>query len=174
MADQRSGWSSPGSKGRFGEMLDEIMGLGAQKFAETVHQYTPKCGFCGTSTIIRCKNCGAYFCNVHGFVNVRAWNQYDGVCSDCMSRVFDFVRVEPPPNYARPDEMPWNHQDQPWDILGVNWNSTPEEIDKAFKAKAREVHPDRASDDIDRARRERDMKKASAAYEWMKDRAGRK
>lgn len=173
MAENQSGWGSAG-KGRFGEMLDEIMGLGAQKFAETVQRVTPKCSFCGTSTIIRCHNCGAFFCNVHGFVNVRAWNEYDGVCSECMSQAFEFVTVAPPPNYAKPDEMPWHHKEDPWDILGVRWNATPEQVDKAFKARAREVHPDRASNDIDRARREREMKRASAAYEWMKHKAGRR
>ena len=173
MANQQSGWGSAG-KGRFGELLDEIMGIGAQKFAETVQRVTPKCSFCGASTILRCQACGAYVCNVHGFVNAQTWNQYTVVCSECMSRAFDFVTVAPPPNYARPDEMPWHHQDQPWDILGVRWNASMEEIDKAFKAKARQVHPDRASDDIDRARRERAMKKVSAAYEWMKERAGRR
>jgi hypothetical protein len=172
MSDQPRGWGSAG-KGRFGEMLDEIMGLGAQRFAETVHRVAPKCGFCGTSTILRCQACGAYVCNVHGFVNVRAWNQYTVVCSECMSHAFDFVEVSPPPNYARPDEMPWHYEDQPWDVLGVRWNASPEEIDKVFKIIARKVHPDRASDDIDRARREREMKKVSAAYQWMKQRAAR-
>lgn len=173
MPNQQRGWGSAG-KGRFGEMLDEIMGLGAQKFAETVQRVTPKCASCGASTIIRCHNCGAFFCNIHGYVNVKAWNEYDGVCSECMSQAFDFVTVAPPPNYAKPDEMPWHHQEDPWDILGVRWDASPEEVDKAFKARAREVHPDRASDDIDRARREREMKRASAAYEWMKQKAGRR
>jgi DnaJ-class molecular chaperone len=90
-----------------------------------------------------------------------------------MSQVFDFVEVMPPPNYARPDEMPWHHDEEPWDILRIRWDAGPEEVDRAFKARAREVHPDRATDDIDRARREREMKKVSAAYEWMKQRAGR-
>ena len=169
---KREGWSNPG-KGRFGEILDDILGSGAQRVFETVQRVTPKCGFCGASTILRCESCGAYVCNVHGFVNARAWNQYTVVCAECMSRAFDFVRVEPPPNYARPDEMPWQYQDQPWDILGVRWDADSQTIDKAFKARAREVHPDMASDDLDRVRREREMKTVSAAYAWMKERAGR-
>ena len=174
MADQKKsgGWSG-GSRGRFGDILDEVIGSGAQKVFETVHRVTPKCGFCGTSTILRCAVCGQHVCNIHGFVNARAWNQYTVICSGCMSNHFDFVRVEPPPNYAPPDEMPWQHQEQPWDILEVQWNATPEEIDKAFKAKAKKVHPDHAKNDIDRARREREMRMTSAAYEWMKQRAGK-
>ena len=175
MADksQRSGWAG-GARSKFGDILDEVIGSGAQKVFETVHRVTPKCGYCGTSTILRCASCGQYVCNLHGFVNARAWNQYTVICSECVSHHFDFVRVEPPPNYAAPDEMPWNHEVEPWDVLGVRWDASPEDVDKAFKARAREVHPDRAKDDLDRVRREREMSTASAAYEWMKQRAGRR
>lgn len=169
---QRGGWAG-GASSKFGDILDEIIGSGAQKVFETVRRVTPKCGFCGTSTILRCAACGQHVCNLHGFVNARAWNQYTVICSQCVSRHFEFVRVEPPPNYAAPDEMPWHHETDPWDILGVRWDASLDEIDKGFKTRARAVHPDRATNDIDRARREREMSVVSAAYEWMKHRAGR-
>jgi len=171
--EKRSGWAG-GPRGRFGDLLDEIIGSGAQKVFETVHRVTPKCQFCGTSTIMRCQQCGRSVCNVHGFVNARAWNQYTVVCSECMAQHFDFVEIAPPPNYARPDEMPWQHEEQPWELLGVRWDADEATLNKAFKAKARKVHPDRATDEVDRKRREKAMRKITLAYEWMKERAGRR
>jgi hypothetical protein len=171
--EKRSGWAA-GGRSPFGELLDEIIGSGAQRVFETVHRVTPKCGFCGTSTIMRCQQCGRNVCNVHGFVNARAWNRYTVICSECVSAHFGFVEIEPPPNYARPDEMPWQHEEQPWDILGIRWDADEVTLNKAFKAQARKVHPDHASDDIDRARRERAMSRVTEAYEWMKQRLGRR
>ncbi len=168
---KRAGWADGG--GQFRDLLDEIIGSGAQRVFETVHRVTPKCQFCGTSTIMRCQACGKNVCNIHGFVNAKAWNRYTVVCSECMGAYFPFVEIEPPPNYASPDEMPWQHDEEPWAILGISWDADESAIGKAFKAKAREVHPDHASDEVDRARRDRAMKRVTAAYEWMTQRLGR-
>lgn len=49
----------------------------------------------------------------------------------------------------------------PYKILGVDMNATREEIDKAFREKAMEVHPDRGGTN-------QDMIMVNAAYEAIK------
>lgn len=48
--------------------------------------------------------------------------------------------------------------------LGVEGEASPEEIRKAFKRLALEVHPDRASDNTDRRERETRLARITAAY----------
>jgi hypothetical protein len=109
-------------------------------------------------------------CRVHAFVNAVAIDQYNIICSHCISHYFEFVSVEPPPHaqyQQQPDESPWPHQEKPWDVLGVNWYAQEEEIENARKRRAREVHPDHAKDERDRLQREKAMKLVNAAAEWM-------
>lgn len=49
----------------------------------------------------------------------------------------------------------------PFKILGINMNSTREEVDKAYKDKAWKAHPDRGGTNMD-------MTKINAAYEAIK------
>lgn len=165
-----AGWA----KTMFGSMLDELIGSGAQKVVETARQVAPKCAFCYSPTIVKCQACGRFVCRVHVFVNAVAVDRYNVICSDCISHHFDFVSVEPPPHYAnyqhqhaQQEEARWPYPEQPWDILGINWYAQEEEIEAARKQKARQVHPDHASDEQDRVQREKAMKMVNAAAEYM-------
>ena len=59
------------------------------------------------------------------------------------------------------EKMEYDEELDPYKILGVEQASTKEEIDRAFKAKAREAHPDRGGSNAD-------MVKVNAAYEAIK------
>ena len=54
-----------------------------------------------------------------------------------------------------------------YDIIGVSRNATPEEIKKAYKAKAKELHPDKEDGD------EEAFKELSEAYKVLSDTANR-
>ncbi|NVP17611.1 J domain-containing protein [Candidatus Gracilibacteria bacterium] len=58
-----------------------------------------------------------------------------------------------------------------YEVLGVNKNSTPEEIKKAYRKKAMQYHPDRNPGDKSS---EEMFKKVNAAYETLSDESKRK
>jgi hypothetical protein len=138
--DRRAKRRSPGA-GLFGGLLDEVLGSGVQYVAGVVKERAPKCNLCGTTTILRCWSCGKFVCNVHGFVNARSWDQVTCVCSECMSKHFDFIEIAPPPHWPA-DDMEWPHEERPHEILGIHWYSTEEQINAAYKELAKTAHPD--------------------------------
>jgi hypothetical protein len=151
--------------GLFGGLLDEVLGSGVQYVMQTVKDRAPKCELCGTTTILRCWSCGKFVCNVHGFVNARAWDQVTCVCAECMAKHFDFVEIAPPP-YQGADELEWPHEERPHEILGIHWFSTEEQINAAYKEKAKAAHPDHGGSS-------EEMKRLNAAREYMLRRRGR-
>ena len=165
MAEQGKSWAT---NGLFGSFLDELIGSGAKKVLETARQVAPKCGFCGQPTVVRCMNCGQFVCRTHAFVNAQALDKLNVICAHCVSQHFPFVTVEPPKQYHYgSQEEPWTHSKKAWEILGIDWHAPDEEIEAARKKRAREVHPDRATDEQDRIKREEAMKQVNAAAEWM-------
>jgi hypothetical protein len=165
MSEQQKSWAH---KSLFGTFLDELIGSGAKRVMETAKQVAPKCGFCGLPTVVRCMSCGRFVCRTHGFVNAQSLEKFNVICSECISEFFPFVTVEPPRHHpGQQQDDPWNHSQKPWEILGIDWHAPDEEIEAARKKRAREVHPDRATDEHDRVKREEVMKLVNAAAEWM-------
>jgi hypothetical protein len=144
----------------FGSILDEVMGSGVKYVVDTVRQAAPKCAFCGSPTILRCQACGQVVCNVHGYVNARSLQEVQTVCAACMSSAFDFVEMGAPPQHPE-DGIEWQYDEAPWDVLGVHAFSTVEEIEKAYKQVARQVHSDVGGSD-------EAMKKVNAARAYMR------
>ncbi len=58
-------------------------------------------------------------------------------------------------------------------ILGVARDATPEQIAEAFRAKSKECHPDRATNEADRAARTAKMAKLTLAKRYVGDPAAR-
>ena len=167
MADaKKTGW---GGRNVFGSLIDELIGTGVQKVFQTARNMAPKCGYCGEPTIIKCQACGRPVCRVHAFVNAQSIERLFVICSACVAQHFPFVDVAPPAGFGRDGRVDpdWKYKERPWDILGVPQDADDEEINDAFRQKAKRVHPDRAKDEQDRKRREAAMKKVAAAKEWM-------
>ena len=59
------------------------------------------------------------------------------------------------------EETPQDDSMDPFEILGVNMDSTREEVDRAYKVKAKEAHPDVGGSNIE-------MAKVNAAYEAIR------
>lgn len=53
----------------------------------------------------------------------------------------------------------------PYEVLGVSRDATPEEIKKAYRALAKKYHPDNYTDPVQRSRAEEKMKEINSAYE---------
>jgi hypothetical protein len=126
----------------FGSLLDEMLGSGVKHVMQTVvHRATVPCSFCGTRTVFRCTACGNFVCNVHAFVNAPSWDKLTIICTSCASQFFPFVdaTAAPPPPFH---EQEWPYRQQPWDVLGVARDATEEEINNAFRERAKSAHPD--------------------------------
>jgi hypothetical protein len=164
--EKKTGW---GGRNIFGGLLDELIGTGVQKVFQTARNMAPKCGYCGEPTIIKCQACGRPVCRIHAFVNAQSIERLFVICSGCVAVHFPFVEVSPPGGFSneRQVDQEWQYRETPWDILGVSQSADDEEINDAFRQKAKRVHPDRAKDEHDRRKREAAMKKVAAAKEWM-------
>lgn len=163
---KKTGWAQ---RGLFGGLLDELIGTGVQKVFQTARQMAPKCGYCGEPTIIKCQACGQPVCRVHAFVNAQSIERLFVICSGCVAVHFPFVEVSSPGGFGGEHNVDpeWHYKDAPWDILGISENASDDDVNEAFRQKAKKVHPDRAKDEADRVKRERAMKKVAAAKEWM-------
>lgn len=53
----------------------------------------------------------------------------------------------------------------PYEVLGVSRNATPDEIKKAYRALAKKYHPDNYTDPAQRSRAEEKMKEINSAYD---------
>lgn len=149
--------------GRFETLLDDMLGSGINVILETARKVTPKCIFCGASTIFYCDICGRHVCQAHGYVNVKQLNM-EGIrtsclCCGCLSKTYDFVRIEPPP-YILVLLQDWEGKKYPWEILGLSWTTTEKEINDHYKTRAKKAHPDAGGS------HER-MSLLSKAREWM-------
>lgn len=153
----------------FGGLIDELIRTGVQSVYQTARQMAPKCEFCGAPTIIKCQSCGKPVCRIHAFINAQSIERLFVICSECVSQHFPFVEVESPPHpgHEHATDAEWKYRGTPWDILGVSQEADENEINEAFRQKAKRVHPDRAKDEKDRKKREAAMKKVAAAKEWM-------
>jgi hypothetical protein len=142
-------------------VIDEVLGIGF----DVLRRVAPQCSFCGEASVFLCANCGRNACHIHSFINAQRPNDlrtYKGVCVACMAENFDFVRVSAADSGPRTED--WPHKHKPWEVLGIPWYSKEEDINNAYKARARECHPDHGGDEVE-------MKKVSAAKEYMMQQA---
>lgn len=56
-----------------------------------------------------------------------------------------------------------------YDVLGVTPTATTEEVEQAYKALLRQLHPDRAEDERDRERRDRESRRIAEAMHTLTD-----
>lgn len=155
----------PSSQSPFRSFLDDMLGSGVQYVVDTVRQAAPKCSFCGAATVLRCVSCGRVVCNMHGFINYKAVDNITTICAQCISESMPHVDLDDPTPPSQ-DGDEWQYKEKPWKVLGVGAFATTEEINKAYKKRAAEVHPDHGGDP-------EQMKKLNAAKAYMMGRTRR-
>ena len=109
----------------------------------------PDCYCCSTKAIpLRCTRCGQYACADHGYFNVK---RLEGLCRRCL---VDLLKEAG--DFGQSDL-------DPWEVLGVEMGASPQEIERAFRIKARSCHADRFPDDPEKKREWNQLQWAHAA-----------
>jgi hypothetical protein len=126
----------------FGSLLGRLFD-GARDFAVAT---LPGCNTCGgTALPLPCEACGEYSCLDHAFIN-RGMRM---VCSQCVEALeVDFDDGDE----AQVADTDAERVDWAFSVLGLQKDSSEQDINKAFRELALKHHPDRGGDQQDFSR----------------------
>lgn len=137
-------------------VLDELLGEGVGGLWTKAASYLPKCGMCGGTAVVRCRECGALVCQHHAFGSI---SPIQAVCKACMRKAFPWVIITPGAE-PHPSTDEWPYVEEPWEILGVDRGVDADALRVAYREASKHAHPDRGGSAAAQA-------KVNAAYSVM-------
>lgn len=123
---------------------------------------------CESMAVDRCIACGAWVCLAHAHVSHRGSVLCDQCCLDQLTakRVDQARPDDPPPGWTRDGKAMTERQARR--ILGVQATDSLEECRRAYKRIVAKHHPDKQRTDKQRTAGEARVRRATAAYEYLK------
>lgn len=132
-----------------GDILQRLIGPQLADVARGVAQATlPDCACCARKAVpVRCFRCGDFVCQEHGYFSI---SKRDALCHPCKRELLKSA--------GEIDEGL-----SPFEVLELEEDATAKEVERAFRIKARQCHPDLHPDDTDKEREFRRLQWAREA-----------
>lgn len=111
----------------------------ARRVMDGVGRALPPCHVCGAPGVQVCVECHRVGCYRHAYSNVARGKS---VCSSCLEPHFPWVADDI--SHDLPEDWPYN--EAPWQILGVGFDASAEEIRQAQRELSRQHHTDVGGD----------------------------
>ena len=110
----------------------------AELFQGAAQMLLPDCYGCAKKSVpIRCKRCQGYSCTDHAYINI---GRREVLCLRCINQMI------------RAEGGDTGFDEEPWLVLEIEPKATKEQVESAFRQKARECHPDLHPEDKAKAR----------------------
>lgn len=138
MARPKSDVAQSVLSGLFGSIKD-VAGPLLGDLAGKAIDALPECLCCNSKSIpLRCFICGSYTCKDHGY---HSFGKMQSICDPCLRQLLGEAGAGE--GIADLD---------PWAVLGIDPGATKQQVERAFRLKARECHPDTHPNDSEKAR----------------------
>lgn len=111
------------------------------KAPDLAAQAMPDCPLCDSKAVpLRCLGCGQFVCINHGFFST----EMQMICDDCVEVASEIAGWKMQKSTKKKGK-----KEGPWVVLGIERTASEDEINKAFREKSKDCHPDKGGNPED-------------------------